>query len=124
MKMNALIAIFSSALLSSQGLYAQGGPPAPNDFWQTLTMIGVALVFFYLILWRPEQKRRKESETMRNELKKGDQVIAMGIVGVVSRVLEDTVILRMIEGAKIEVRKEVINDVVHAKKSEETKSED
>ena len=45
-------------------------------------MIGVAIIFFYFILWRPESKRRKELETKRKGLKKGDRVVvAGGILG-------------------------------------------
>lgn len=78
---------------------------------QTLIMIGIALVFFYFILWRPEQKRRKAAEQMRNALKKGDRVTAMGIVGKVDRIQEHTVILKMVDGAKIEVLKAAVTDV-------------
>ena len=78
---------------------------------QTLVMIGIALVFFYFILWRPEQKRRKAAEQMRNSLKKGDRVTAMGIVGKVDRIQEQTIVLRMIDGAKIEMLKAAITEV-------------
>lgn len=78
---------------------------------QTLIMIAIALAFFYLILWRPEQKRRKAAEAMRGSLKKGDRVTAMGIVGRVDKVQEQTVILKMVDGAKIEVLKGAISDV-------------
>ena len=78
---------------------------------QTLIMIGVALVFFYFILWRPEQKRRKAGEQMRSALKKGDRVTAMGIIGKVDKIQDNTVILQMVDGAKIEVLKAAISDV-------------
>lgn len=92
-------------LLADEGSSAQGG------LMQTFIMIGIALVFFYFILWRPEQKRRKAAEVMRGALKKGDRVTAMGIVGKVDRILEQTVVLRMIDGAKIEILKAAITDV-------------
>ena len=101
------------ALLMSSGLFAEEGDmPAPRDgMFQTLTMIGIALLFFYFILWRPEQKRRKALEEQRSTLKKGDRVTAMGIIGTVHRIQEHTVILKMIDGAKIEVLKGAITDV-------------
>jgi preprotein translocase subunit YajC len=81
-------------------LLAQDAPAAnpSGGMTQTLLMIGIALVFFYFILWRPEQKRRKAAEQMRASLKKGDRVTAMGIVG-------------RVDGAKIEVLKAAITDV-------------
>ena len=98
-------------------------PPHEQGFEQTLIMIGIALLFFYLILWRPEQKRRKAMELQRNSLKKGDRVIAMGIVGTVVRIEENTLILRMVDGAKIEVLKAAINEVIPGT-SDEVKRDD
>ncbi len=92
--------------------FAQEGAPSPQgSLYQTMMMIGLALVFFYFILWRPEQKRRKAAEAMRGMMKKGDKATAMGIIGTIDRVKEQTVILRMVEGAKIEVLKAAITDI-------------
>jgi len=76
-----------------------------------LVMIGVALLFFYFILWRPEQKRRKLMDQQRSAMKSGDKVTAMGIVGTVFKVQDTTVILKMVDGSKIEVLKAAITDV-------------
>lgn len=99
---------------------------APKDqgFTQTLIMIAIALVFFYFILWRPERKRRKEAEEKRNTLKKGDKVTAMGIVGTVSKVQDQTVIVRMVDGSKLEFLKGAITDVTPATAEEEKKVEE
>ena len=87
-------------------------PPREQGIWQTVIMIAIALMFFYFILWRPEQKRRKAAEIQRNALKKGDRVTAMGIIGTILRVQEQTVILKMYDGSKIEVLKGAITDVI------------
>lgn len=92
-------------LLADEGTSSQGG------LMQTFIMIGIALVFFYFILWRPEQKRRKTAEQMRSSLKKGDRVTAMGIIGKVDRIQDQTVVLKMIDGAKIEILKAAITEV-------------
>lgn len=86
-------------------------PPRDQGLWQTVSMLLIAVVFFYFILWRPEQKRRKALETQRSGMKKGDRVTAMGIIGIVVRVQEHTVILKMYDGSKIEVLKAAITDV-------------
>ena len=101
------------ALLSTSAIFADDADAAQpqGSFMQTLIMIGVALMFFYFILWRPEQKRKKAMEAQRNSLKPGDRVTAMGIVGTLAKVQENTVILKMVDGAKIEVLKAAITDV-------------
>ncbi len=88
----------------------EGASPA-GSMTQTLIMIGIALVFFYFILWRPEQKRRKAADEMRNALKKGDRVTAMGILGRIDQIHDHTVVLKMVDGSKIEVLKAAITDV-------------
>jgi len=100
-------------LFASAALFAEEAAPAARQqsMWQTLMMIGIALVFFYMILWRPEQKRRKKMQQQRASMKKGDRVTAMGIVGTLVRTEQETVILKMVDGAKIEVMKAAISDV-------------
>lgn len=100
--------------LTSLPLFAdEGAAPSAGgqNLTQTFIMIAVALVFFYFILWRPEQKRRKAMEQQRSALKKGDQVTAMGIIGKVVNIKDNTVVLSMVDGAKIEFLKTAITDV-------------
>lgn len=100
-------------LFFSASIFAEEGTSQVRhqNIWQTVMMIGIALLFFYLILWRPEQKRRKRMESQRKNLSKGDRVTAMGIIGTVVRVEENSMILKMVDGAKIEMLKSAITDV-------------
>jgi preprotein translocase subunit YajC len=100
--------------LSTAVLSAEGEAPMPArdaGIWQTFVMIGIAMAFFYFILWRPEQKRRKALEEERSHLQKGDKVVAMGILGEIAKVQEQTVVLKMIDGSQIEVLKGAITEV-------------
>lgn len=100
------------ALSSSAALFAEGAAPAPgNNMMQTGLMLVVALLFFYFILWRPEQKRRKMMEKQRSSLKKGDAVTAMGIVGTVAAINEQTIVVKTGESSKIEILKSAITEV-------------
>jgi preprotein translocase subunit YajC len=127
--MNKMTSVFSSLwlLLLQLPLFAEGenSPPVRADqgIWQTAIMIAIFLVFFYFILFRPEQKRRKSSEEQRNKLKKGDRVVAMGILGTVLRVENNSVILKMYDGSKIEMMKGAISDVLPEGDEETKKSE-
>jgi preprotein translocase subunit YajC len=79
---------------------------------QTFIMIGIAAVFFWWMIYRPEQKRRKEQEDMRNNLKVGDEVVAMAIFGIVDKIEEQTLILKMVDGSKIKVMKASISEII------------
>ena len=104
---------FSTALFAAENAPVEVVDPRDQQgLTQTFIMIAVALAFFYLILWRPEQKRRKAMEEQRAALKTGDRVNAMGIVGTIVRVEDNTVILRMVDGSKIEMLKAAISDVI------------
>jgi preprotein translocase subunit YajC len=120
---NSLIAL--QVLMLQGNLCAEeatdAAPQRDQGFMQTISMILIALVFFYFILWRPEQKRRKEMEQQRSAMKKGDRVTAMGIIGNVFRIQEHTVILRMVDGSKIEVIKAAITDVMPASEEDAKK---
>ena len=114
--------LMTAALFMSNTLFAEGEeilpPPADQSLWQTLVMIGIAFMFFYVIMWRPEQKRRKAQEEQRSALKKGDRVAAMGIIGTVVRVDDQTVILKMYDGAKLEFYKAAISEILPEAKEE------
>ncbi len=118
------VGAFTSSLLLSTQCWADGAGASPakeGSLSQTLVMIGVALVFFYFILWRPEQKRRKAAEQQRNSMKIGDRITAMGIIGHIAKIQEQTVIVKMYDGSKIEILKAAITDVQSV--SEESKTE-
>lgn len=103
----------------------EGMPMPPEQgFTQMLTLFAIAMLFFYFILWRPEQKRRKAAEDLRNSLKKGDRVNAVGIIGTVSKINDQTVILRMVDGAKIEVVKAAITEVTPISEEESKRISD
>lgn len=116
MKAKCFLILTALFLFISGSLFAEGeeqaAPPPDQSFWQTIVMIGIAFVFFYVILWRPEQKRRKALEQQRSTMKKGDRVAAMGIIGTVVRVGEQTVILKMVDGNKIEFYKAAVTDIL------------
>lgn len=113
-----LLTLTGFALFSAPFLFADelGGAEAPvkaareGSFMPTLIMLAVAMAFFYLVALRPERKRRKALMQKRESMRKGDRVTAMGIIGTVVRVQEETVILKMYDGAKLEVLKAAITD--------------
>lgn len=105
-----LACLATGSLFSAE--QTEAPPPPDQGFTQTLVMLAIALLFFYVILWRPEQKRRKSLEAKRSGMKKGDKVVAMGIVGTIYRIKDDTVIVNTGEDSKIEFLKAAISEVV------------
>lgn len=99
-------------------VFAQEAPQPPqmpdNNFTQTLFMLGMGLVFFYFVLYRPEQQKRKVLEESKEKMKFGDRVVAVGIIGTVHKIEKETVILKMVDGSKIEVVKAAITEVLPA----------
>lgn len=114
--MKKFLFLFISAQVFCLSLYGQDNgealPPRDQGLWQTFTMVAIAIVFFYFILWRPEQKRRKAMDEQRNAMKKGDKVTMMGIIGTIVRIEDQTVILKMYDGSKIQVLKGAISEVI------------
>ena len=107
-KIVPFLVLATGSLLADE---AAAAPASGGNMYQTLMLLGFGVVFFYFLLWRPEQKRRKALEKQRSGLKKGDRVTAMGIIGSVVRIQDNTVILKMVDGSKIEVLKMAISDV-------------
>ena len=71
----------------------------------SIVMLVVMLAIFYFLLIRPENKRKKKAQEMRDGLKKGDTVTTIGgIVGRVVHANKDTLI---IETSEDRVRVEV-----------------
>ena len=53
-------------------------------------------VVFYFLLFMPMQRQKKRQQQMLNELKSGDNVVTSGgIVGTVTSVESDTIVLRV-----------------------------
>lgn len=58
-----------------------------------LMLLGMFAIFYFLMI-RPENKRKKEAEQMRNSLSNGDSITTIGgIVGTVVDVKEDKFVI-------------------------------
>ena len=69
-------------------------PMAGNQTVSTIIMLVVMVGVFYFLLIRPENKRKKEAEQLRSNIKVGDQITTIGgIVGTVVSVKEDKFVI-------------------------------
>ena len=60
----------------------------------TIIMLIVMVAIMYFLMIRPENKRKKKAQEMRDSLKKGDVITSIGgIVGKIVSVSKDTIII-------------------------------
>lgn len=59
-----------------------------------LIMMVALIGVFYFLMIRPENKRKKEAEAMRNALKVGDNITTIGgVIGDIVSVKEDSIVI-------------------------------
>ena len=102
---------------------------------QNMSMIFMMVLLFammYFMMIRPENKRKKKLQEMRDGLKKGDTITTIGgIVGKIVRVNSDTIVFETGEDrVRIEVAKWAISttgiqtdEVVDTKKEKKAKKD-
>ena len=98
----------------------QGGSMMPS-----IVMMVVMVGVFYFMLIRPENKRKKEAESMRSAVKTGDQITTIGgIIGTVVSVKDEKIVIETsADQVRLELAKWSIstNDTAAAAAKEEEK---
>ena len=97
-------------LITTAYAAAANGNTAAGGGSSALIMILLMVAIFYFIIIRPENKRKKEAEGMRNALKKGDWITTIG--GVYGRVVSVTDKTVVIETSEDRVRVEFVKNAI------------
>ena len=64
----------------------------------TILMLVVLFALMYFLMIRPENKRKKQAQEMRDSLKKGDIITTIGgVVGKIVAVTNDTIVIETSE---------------------------
>ncbi|MBQ3655536.1 MAG: preprotein translocase subunit YajC [Bacteroidales bacterium] len=85
------------------------GVPQQGGGMSMIIMLVLMFVIFYFFMIRPQQKKQKELNKFRDELKSGDKVLTVGgIHGTVVSILESTIIIAIAQGVEISVEKSCI----------------
>lgn len=93
-------------------LAAAGAGEAPPGWLQWLPILGMILIFWFLII-RPQMKRQKDHQTKVEGLKRGDEVVtAGGLVGKISKVDDTYVEIELAKGMKVKAVKQTIGEVI------------
>ena len=94
--------------------YAQaaGGGASGGDTLMGMLPIILMFVILYFLMIRPQMKKAKEHRTMVEALQKGDEVIAVGILGRISKVSDNYVSLEIAPNVTIQVQKNAVTTLL------------
>jgi preprotein translocase subunit YajC len=106
--------LLSFFLLQAQtpatGAPAAEAPQGPG--YQMFIMIGIIIVVFYFFMIRPQQRKQKAEQKMRENLAKGDRVVTIGgIHGKIVSVDETTILIEVDNGVKLKMEKTAVKPV-------------
>lgn len=90
-----------------------GANPQPGGGMSLFVMFGVFILFMYFAVWRPQSKRAKQQKALLDSLTKGDEVVtAGGILGKVTKVSEQYLVLALSENVEITILKSSISSAL------------
>jgi preprotein translocase subunit YajC len=103
-----------SATAAVNALLAQAGTQ-PDPRGQLMGLLGpviFAVILMYLVMIRPEQKKRREHLDRLKSLKTGDKIVtSSGIIGVVVGIKDKSVSIRSAD-TKLEVLKSSVSEIL------------
>ncbi|GMV79361.1 MAG: hypothetical protein AMXMBFR7_05450 [Planctomycetota bacterium] len=119
----------SQALLMAWSVLAQssggGGQPGGLEaLGPLLTIIVPFFLIFYVLIMRPESKRRKERQELLNTIEEKDEVVTIGgLHGTIVKLDADDVVLQVDpkQNVKLRFRRSSIEGVTKKHKSEAEK---
>ena len=80
--------------MSNLYLNAAPAPNGPMSMVATLLPLILMFVVFYFLLIRPQKKRDKEVQKMRENIEVADEIVTIGgIIGRIVSIKEDTIVL-------------------------------
>ena len=83
--------------------------PQNASFSSMMVPYVIIIGIFYFLVFRPEQRRRKKTKQMIDNLKKNDEVtMTSGIHGTIVIVKDKTVVVRVDEHSRIEFDREAV----------------
>ena len=87
---------------------------APQGLDQYLGMMPIVLMFvvMYFIMIRPQMKKAKEHKTMLEALQKGDEVVAVGILGRIDSISDNYLSLEIAPNTVIQVQKQAVTQLL------------
>jgi len=76
---------------------------------QSLIYLGIFMVVFWFFIIKPRKQQEKKHKEVVDSLKRGDKVVTIGgLSGELSRIKEDTVLIKVNETTELEFLKKAI----------------
>ena len=97
--------------------YAQGAASGrgAGDMLSSLFLFLPLILIFYFLIFRPQQKQRKELQQMLANLKKGDRIVTRGgLEGIIDKVEEKSLRVEVGTGIKLKLRRDYVDQVIRA----------
>src|SRR5687768_4864682 len=91
---------------------AAGGSPQGGDTLMGMLPIILMFVILYFLMIRPQMKKAKEHRSMLEALQKGDEVIAVGILGRIEKINDNYVSLEIAPNTTIQVQKAAVTTLL------------
>jgi preprotein translocase subunit YajC len=93
--------------------YAQAAAGVPSGSAFAIQMVPLLLLFviFWVLIIRPQQARAKAHRTMLESVKRGDEVVAGGLIGRVTKVSDNELDVEIAKGVTARVVKAMITEV-------------
>ncbi|MBQ3383545.1 MAG: preprotein translocase subunit YajC [Bacteroidales bacterium] len=89
-------------------LQAQPAQQGGGGLSLIIMMVAIFAIMYFLMI-RPQQKKQKELQRFRNELKRGDKVITIGgIYGIIDEINDNHVLMIVDKNVRIKVAKSSI----------------
>ena len=93
-----------------------GTPAKPKagggSFLTTGLMFAAVFIGMYFLVIRPQRKEEKRKKELLSKLDKGDKVVTTsGLIGTVSSVKDETVIINVGDGTRLEFLRSAVNEV-------------
>jgi preprotein translocase subunit YajC len=94
--------------------YAQAGGTSALPGGDLMSFLPIVLMFvvLYFLMIRPQMKKAKEHRTMLDALQKGDEVVAMGIIGKIVKIGDSFVTLEVANNVNIAVQRQAITTLL------------
>jgi preprotein translocase subunit YajC len=101
------------AYAQAAGAAAPGGALDPSGLIMNLAPILVLVIIFWLLIFRPQQKRAREQREMLNAVRRGDTVVTSGgIIGKVTKAIDgEDLEVEIAQGVKVKLQRSSVSDV-------------